>query len=85
MERDPRQALEDFLQDKGEVTRAAYDGVLTAMDAQEWRRAPTDRYEYAEALVFFGLMERRVETLYDASGKHVRGSRSWFRLMNSNS
>lgn len=78
MNRDPRQDLEDFLQDKGEATRAVYDAELGSMDAQEWRRAT--RYEYAEALVHFGLLEQRVETLYDASGKHVRGSRSWFRL-----
>jgi hypothetical protein len=81
VKRDPRQTLEEFLQDKGDATRAAYDGVLAAMDATEWRSAPKERYEYAEALVFFGLLERNVETIYDSSGKHIRGSRTWFRLL----
>lgn len=63
-----------FLADKDEVTKEKYAKELANAGA-EWVK-PLDLW-YADSLEFFGLLERRVETLY--AGAHVRGSRTWFR------
>jgi hypothetical protein len=66
--------LEAFLADKCEGTRAKYAAELA--NAEEWAQ-PLDHW-YAESLVHFGLLERRVETLFTDGGR-VRGSRAWFK------
>lgn len=69
--------LEAFLADNCSATRAKYAAELEHANG-EWQK-PLDLW-YAETLVdYFGLLERNVETLYDESGKHVRGSRITFR------
>lgn len=68
-------ALTSFLADKCDATKAKYAAELENA-GDEWKPA-LDMW-YADTLAdYFGLLERRVETLY--SGKHVRGSRAWFR------
>jgi len=74
-------ALTSFLADKDEATKAKYAAELANADAGEWR-APLDMW-YAESLVYFGELERQIETLY--SGKIVRGSRTWFRKVRKDS
>lgn len=68
------QRLADFLSDKCEATKAKYAAELA--NAEVWAQ-PLDHW-YAESLVHFGLMERRMEMLYTDGGR-VRGSRSWFK------
>ena len=65
--------LDEFLADQCEATRAKYAAELA--NAEDWAM-PLD-YWYAESLVYFGLMERHVETLM--RGQHVAGSRTRFR------
>jgi hypothetical protein len=67
--------LEAFLADKCEATKEKYAAEMENA-SDEWR-SPLDHW-YAESLVHFGLLERRVETLY-ADGVRVRGSRAWFK------
>lgn len=73
--RTPRERLDAFLADNCETTKAKYAAELANAESGEWVK-PLD-FCYAESLVFFGLLERRIETLY--AGRHVRGSRAWFK------
>ena len=67
-------SLEAFLAGNCEATKAKYAAELEHANG-EWQK-PLDLW-YADSLEFFGLLERKVETLYE--GPHVRGSRQWFR------
>lgn len=73
----PGESLNAFLADKCEATKAKY--VAEFAHSDKWTE-PLDHW-YAESLVFFGLLELRVEVLYDDSGKHIRGSRTKYRRM----
>ena len=69
-----KQTLEQFLADQDEATKARYAETLAEMDGEF--RKPT-HFEYAESLVYFGRLERKVFPLYQ--GPHIRGSRTKFR------
>lgn len=71
----PHESLSVFLADKCDATRARYDAEL-ANAGSGWTK-PLD-FWYAESLVFFGLLERSVETITSESGR-VLGSRCRFR------
>ena len=66
----------EFMATADEATKARYAATLAEMDTTEYRSAT--HFEYAEALTFWGLLERHVERLY--TGKHLRGSRTKHRL-----
>lgn len=66
--------LNDFLAGQCEATKAKYAAELEHANG-EWQK-PIDLW-YADSLEFFGLLERKVTTLY--RGHHVRGSRTEFR------
>jgi len=68
---------EQFMATADEATKAVYAATLSEMDSSEFRKAT--RYEYATTLAFWGMLEEKIETIYDASGKHIRGSRTRFR------
>lgn len=63
-----------FLADQDDATKERYAKELANANG-EWQK-PLDLW-YADSLEFFGLLERKVTTLY--RGPHVRGSRTEFR------
>lgn len=67
-------SLAIFLADHDDGTKERYAKELSHANG-EWQK-PLD-LRYAESLVYFGLLERRVTTLY--RGPHVRGSRTEYR------
>lgn len=69
-------SLVNFLADQDDATKAKYAAELE--NAAAWSK-PLDMW-YADSLVYFGLLERNVETLY--RGAHVRGSRTTYRRLN---
>ena len=66
--------LDRFLADQCDATKAKYAAELEHANG-EWQK-PLD-LRYAESLEFFGLLERRVTTLY--RGKRIRGGRIEYR------
>lgn len=68
-----RQALDKFLSNQDDATKAKYASELAHANG-EWQK-PLD-LRYADSLEFFGLLKRKVTTLY--RGPHVRGSRTEF-------
>ena len=66
--------LKTFLADRCDATKAKYAAEMEHANG-EWQK-PLDLW-YADSLEFFGLLERKVTTLY--RGAHVRGSRTEFR------
>ena len=75
--RTPATPLQRFLVEVGcPRTTEKYNSTLASMSRTEFRKAA--HFEYAESLVYFGLLERKVTPIMQ--GAHIRGSRTEFRI-----
>jgi hypothetical protein len=67
----------EFMSQADEATKAVYEKTLAEMSWAEFRKA--SHFEYAEALVGFGQLERQVFPIMKYGRKRPCGSRTMFR------